>query len=369
MKSLTALFIACVIAGTIILNGCAMKAIDYYNEGRTQLNIYNCASDTSFKRASEMEFTDEGNWYPIYMMSLGLSRLYCEEYAGALKAFQTVDQFTVKKSQVSDAAKVGEFIKSSSRRMYELSDREETLLHYYIGIANYQLGNYEDALIELKKVDYIAQGTYAALPLSSLTRSLIYLKLGQVDNAMVGIRKAIEVDPKSALAYKLAVLYAPSETDKEFFRRSLQEKFNITFVPPAPDEKPTLVFYEFDSKYEPEYTLKTSYGGNTSAASFVDAVDPDFDFGKFVGGVMKEMASGVARDVASRATCGLSSIFTGGNERDERGWHTLPRYFIGDVAYVREGPTDSRIRVLDGDDLKKERAFVITHSGVFNVRF
>ena len=59
---------------------------------------------------------------------------------------------------------------------------------------------YQDALVELKKVDYIAEGTYSALPLASLMRALLYVKLGENDNAMVGFKKLVESKKMSSVA-------------------------------------------------------------------------------------------------------------------------------------------------------------------------
>jgi tetratricopeptide (TPR) repeat protein len=355
---------------SMCLVGCGMSARDYYQKGVREMNVYDCASDSSFKQAAAMEFEDEGNWYPVYMMSAGLSRIYCGNYEGALKAFQTIDQFVVRKSEQGAGTKAAEFLKTSSKRTYELTDREETLLHFYMGLASYELGRYDDALVELKKVDYIAEGTYSRLPLASLMRGMIYLKLGESDNALVAFRKVIEVNPKLPAGYTLAILASQGASTKNYLKKALLDSCGIQFVEPKPEEKTVLVVVEMTHWNNDEYVYRTQYDERNSRAFVLDAVDPDFDFSKFTAKVVKDVASSLARDAASRATFGLSGLFFGGGGSDERSWATLPSMYLADVVILSKSQVAASVLRNDEGKIKGSRNFVIADEvDIVPVRF
>ena len=105
-RRLQTMLMGIAVASTILIVGCGggMNAAAYHAQGQQQFSQYDCNSNASFKKAADMEFEKEGDWYPIYMLDLALARVYCDSAADAIKAFQTVDQFVVKKSDRSATA-------------------------------------------------------------------------------------------------------------------------------------------------------------------------------------------------------------------------------------------------------------------------
>ncbi len=341
------LVISCVIA--LVFIGCGPKAANFYTQGMGELNSYNCVAVDNFKKAADMEFEKEGNWYPIYMMSLGQGRYYCNTFPDALKAFQTIDQFVVLRSERSGAVKAVEFLKSSSKREYELTEREETLYHYYMGVLNYDMGNYSDAMIEFKKVDYIAEGVYSKLPLVALMRGLTYAKLGEIDNALVGFRKVMEQIPHSPIGYKLAILTETNQTNIDLYTRQLKDSCGVEYAKPGVDEMGVVTLIECKGELNKKNTtLMLTYNELSSTATLLDPVQPDFNFGAFAGGILKDIASKVMRDAAKNAAASiipgggiLAGLFFGGDEKDTRAWQTAPDYFLADVVNLKKNSTYS----------------------------
>ena len=212
----------------IILTGCSMSAKDYFVKGTEEMKQYKCTeSMNDLKMAADMEYEDEGDWYPIYMLGLGLSRYYCNNLDSALNAFGSIDQYAVLRSDRDAIEKGFEFLKSKGNRTYELTEREETLLHYYLGMINFKKGNYEDAMVEFKKVNYIADGNYSKLPLIALMRGLTYEKLNDNSNAFVAYKKVVEQNPESPVGYILCYRLENTEGNKLYWENELKSKFNI----------------------------------------------------------------------------------------------------------------------------------------------
>ena len=334
----------------LALNACGPKAADFYTQGITQLNSYDCPNSiSSFKTASDMEFEDEGKWYPIYLMSLGISRYYCNDLEIAISSFRAVDQYVELRSNISADKKALEFVKSSSQRLYQLTEREETLYHFYMGMINYKQGNFKDALIEFKKVDVIADGVYSKLPLVALARGLTYQKLGERDNALVAFRRVIEQNPFSPVGYKLAIQVETDESNRTVFITQLKDKCGLDYVKPALDEVPVVSLIECRGEMNKEKaSFQMKFDDVSSSCLIFDPVRPDFDFGAFAANVAKEVASKVARDAMKDAAGSLipggsliAGLFLGGDEADNRAWHSLPDYFVADVVYLKKDKTYS----------------------------
>jgi tetratricopeptide (TPR) repeat protein len=346
-----------------LLTGCGMDAKDYFVRGNEELTQYDCKCVQDYKVASEMELEDEGDWYPIYMLSLGLGRYYCDDFEGSMKAFQTVDQYIIKKSETSDLEKGYEFMLSKGNRMYELTEREETLLHYYMGMSNFKLQNYEDAMIEFKKVDYIAEGEYAALPLIALMRGLTYEKLGDKGNATVAYKKIMEENPESPLGYILTLRTEEVEGNRTYLLNKLQEKFNLKFENPTPDKQQVITLLECTGGIVNDYRFVIDYKSVQNNAYLFDRVDPEFNFDDFATGLIKEIGSAMTRNLAKYGLSVGIPIFGGiigevafgGEEGESRSWSNIPEVFIADVVYLNQGEYDINIQYYDGDELIREK--------------
>ncbi len=119
-----------------------------------------------------------------------------------------------------------------------------------------------------------------------------------------------------------------------------------------------------------EYVYRTQYDERNSRAFVLDAVDPDFDFSKFTAKVVKDVASSLARDAASRATFGLSGLFFGGGGSDERSWATLPSMYLADVVILSKSQVAASVLRNDEGKIKGSRNFVIADEvDIVPVRF
>ncbi len=348
----------------IFLSGCGMGAHDYFVRGSSELEEYKCdESINDFKMAADMELEDEGDWYPIYMLGLGISRYYCNDIDGSLNAFGAIDQYTVLRSNRDDLEKGFEFLKSKGERTYELTEREETLLHYYLGMINFKKGNYEDAMVEFKKVDYIADGNYSKLPLIALMRGLTYEKLNDESNAFVAYKKVAEQNPDSPVGYLLSYRMENTDGNKLYWETELKNKFNIDVKNLVSQGKEFITIIECKNGLDSEYKFALNYNNYNSRAYLFDVVDPDFDFGDFAAGVLKEVGSKVARDliknIAANVLPGgglIAGLFLGGDKAEQRAWVNLPQLFVVDVSYIPEGSYDLNIEYYEDQDLEKEKS-------------
>lgn len=356
-KSKKVFLIALILGNMLLLAGCGMTAKDYYLRGTNEIYKYNCVSSTKdLKKASEMELKDEGNWYPIYMLELGLARYYCNDLEGALKAFQVLDNYAVLRSNRNIAEKGFEFLKSKNKRTYELTEREETLLHYYMGIINYRLGNYSDALIEFKKVDYIANGVYSKLPLIALVRGLTYVKLGDNGNALVAFKKVAEQNPTSPVGFFLAYSLEQVSGNKEYWKNKLKNKFAINIDKKLQEGKETILFVESYNNVSSNDTMVVKYNNLYEKAYLLDVVDPDFNFGDFLVKGLKEVASKLLRDAAKRTLAKvpglgiLSSIVLGNDEEDTRAWRYVPKMYFVTLNYLKPQNYNVTIELKNDDN-------------------
>lgn len=347
--------------------GCGMTAGDYFVRGTAEMQQYQCAESTNdLKTAADMELEDEGDWYPIYMLQLGLSRYYCDDLDGALKAFMTIDQYAVLRSNRDALEKGFEFLKSKGNRTYELPEREETLLHYYMGMINYKKGNFEDAMVEFKKVDYIAEGNYSQLPLIALMRGLTYERLGDESNAFVAYKKVAEQNPESPVGYLLCYRLESAEGNKTFWENEYKSKFNQDIGNITSRGKEILTIVECQNGLDNEYSFVLNYSDIESRAYLFDTVIPDFDFGDFAAGVLSEVGSKLARDATKRVAANLipgggliAGLFLGGDEAEQRAWTGLPQLFVVDATYVPEGNYNLDIKYYEDGDLEKSKTLII----------
>lgn len=341
-----------------VVTACAPTAQNFYQKGLAEVKQYNCQSSDDFKTAAEMELKDEGKWYPIYMLSLGLSRYYCNDLDGAANAFGSIDQYTVLRSNRDAASKTFEFLKSQGNRTYELTEREETLLHYYMGMINFKKQNYEDAMVEFKKVDYIAEGVYSKLPLIALVRGMTYEKLNDPGNALVAYKKIVEQNPTSPVGYILCRRMEIATGNKVFWENELKSKFNYDLSKLDSGGKEIISLVEFSGGVSSDYKFEIIYNQLNNQAFLFDVVKPDFSFGNFAAGVLKEVGSKLAREaIKSIPIVGsFAGLFLGGDQAESRAWLALPEFYVVDVAYLNPGAYDLNVKLYDGSDLIKEKS-------------
>jgi len=350
----------------LFLISCAPTAATYYEAGTKQFVQDDCNSVQNFEKASEMEIEDDGDCYPTYMLSLGLARYNCNDYQGALKAFQTVDFYVFKRSNREAEEKGFDFLKSKGNRLYELTEREETLLHYYMGMIHFKLGNYSDALVEFKKVDYIAEGNYSKLPLVALMRGLTYEELGEQDNALVAYKKIIEQNHQSPVGYYLAIRLEPDEGNRDVLKQMLSDSCGIQYTEPQQHQCTIIVLLEGKGTLDSDENIEIRYAAENHQVRLFDVVNPEFDFGKFSAGVIKEVGSALARDLMKNVASqfipfggSIVNAFLGGEKAEDRYCAILPGYFIADVMYVNSGIVNFEVNKYEDDELSltKEYSF------------
>lgn len=346
----------------VLLTGCAMGPQGFFALGNEKIKKYDCQSSADYQKAAEMELEDEGDWYPIYMLSLGLSRYYCSDYDGALKAFGVLDQYAVLRSDRGAAEKTFEFLKSKGNRSYELTEREETLLHFYMGMINFKKAQFEDAMVEFKKVDYIADGVYSSLPLVALMRGLTYEKLNDKGNALVAYKKVAEQNKLSPVGFMLAYRLEIAEGNKKYWATELKNKFDIDVQSIPFNKKEIFTIVECANGLPSNYKFNITYNQIVNRAYLLDAVNPDFSFGDFASGVLKEVGSKLARDLVKQGAASLipgggliAGLFLGGDKAENRAWMNLPEIFIVDIAYLDEGAYNVKVQYLEDNSVEKEK--------------
>lgn len=349
------------------ISGCGMKAHDYFVKGNDELLKYNCSQAVSdHKIASNMELEDKGDWYPIYMLGLGMSRYYCNDLDGSFNAFGVIENYTVLRSNRDGLEKGFEFLKSKGNRTYELTEREETLLHYYLGMINYKKANYEDAMVEFKKVDYIAEGNYSKLPLIALMRGLTYEKLNDHGNAFVAYKKIVEQNPESPIGYMLCYRLEPTHGNKIFWKDELQNKFNINIENISVNKKEIITIIEGHDILENNTKLTLDINNLNKNVVMLDVVQPEFDFGDFAASLLKENASKLGRDLIKKSAASLvpgggliAGLFFGGDDKEIRYWVNAPQVFYVDVSYLPEDNLNIVINFYSNEKLKKTKSFII----------
>jgi len=358
-----------IVFGWMLFSGCSPTAKDYFVKGNEAMQEYNCSEATkNLKIASEMEIEEEGELYPIYMLGLGLTRYYCNDLKEALNTFTAIDKYTVLRSNRSVVEKGVEFLKTKNDRTYELSEREETLLHYYMGVINFKLENYEDALIEFKKVDYIADGNFSKLPLIALMRGMTYEKLNDLSNALVAYKKIIEKNPLSPVGYIMGLRLEIDEEKKIGWQNKLLTDFNIDVKNLTANGKEIITIIECNEELSSDYKFQINYNDFKTQAYFFDAVDPEFKFDDFANGVIKEIASSYARNtirnIAESLIPGgglLTGLILGGSSAERRYWYNLPNSFVVDVCYLPDDIYDVKIKYFEDEELKKSKELCISN--------
>lgn len=362
------IIILLVVISSFYLIGCGMNAKDYFLRANTELEQYECEKATQdFKIAADMELEDEGNYFPIYMLGLGLSRYYCNDLEGSLKSFGSIDQYTILRSNRDAVTQGMDFLKSKGNRVYELTEREETLLHYYMGMINFRLENYEDAMIEFKKVDFIAEGNYSKLPIVALMRGLTYEKLGDQSNAFIAYKKIVEQNPESPVGYILSHRLEPNEGNRTFWENELKSKFQIQIQKSSDSAEEILTIIECQNYPSNDDNYFVEYDAQKTKVYLFDTVNPDFSFADFAGGMLKEVGSKMARDLTKNVAASLipgggllAGLVLGNDKAEDRAWFQLPKFFLVDLSYIDKNSLRSiKITRYDEEDLEGERVIPI----------
>jgi len=130
----------------------------------------------------EHKFAVRDYSYVLSLLDYGLLSLYGRDLATARRAFTA--GYKIDEGQVSEAAKMFQWLVVDSRKVYRLTKRERELCHFYLGLAYLLAGDLTNALVEFKKLRQLDQDA-SRLPVVNFYLGLLYEKLGKWDDARI----------------------------------------------------------------------------------------------------------------------------------------------------------------------------------------
>jgi tetratricopeptide (TPR) repeat protein len=165
-----------------------------------------------YRELMERRYEAQDNSYVLSVLSYAAASFYARDIENARKAFTAA--YRVDDGDVSEAAKVLQWLVADSRTVYRLSKRERELVHFYLALCYLYDDDPEGALVEFKKLRLRDQEA-SELPLVNFYAGLTYERLGMYDDAVIeyrglremgfaGRHRPIDADELIARAERLA---------------------------------------------------------------------------------------------------------------------------------------------------------------------
>ena len=233
----------------------------YYEKSR-ELQSYVVSGD--FLHAEKLLSSDKkgevGAGRVLYFFNRGVVAFMNGEYEKSNIYFTKADHY-VEDYRMSVGAEALSLVSNPMVKPYRPEDFEGVMIHYYMAINYIYLNNYEDALVECRRINIQLQrmntrykngkNKYSKDAFAHVLMGLIYEAAGDMNNAFIAYRNALEVYETSYT--KLFGVKAPLQLKKDLLRTAqvmgfskeldyYQRKFNMKAEREDP-EKGSLVFF------------------------------------------------------------------------------------------------------------------------------
>lgn len=236
-----------IIASTLLLCGCAT-----YYQKNFQLQSY--ISNGDFNNASKILKNDKkgenGVNRVLYYMNKGVVHFMMGEYELSNSYFNKADLYNEDFSR-SFGNEALALISNPMIRPYKPEDFEAVMIHYYKSLNYLMLKNYEEALVECRRVNIVLQqlndkykktkNKYSNDAFAHNLMGMIYEASGDLNNAFIAYRNAF--DAYSNDYSELFNLSPPLQLKKDLLRTAFKLGFNTEY---------NSYSEQFDLTYNPE---------------------------------------------------------------------------------------------------------------------
>ena len=241
----------------LFFQGCST----YYEKSR-ELQNYVVSGD--FLHAEKLLDSDrkgeQGVNRVLYLFNRGVVAFMNGEYEKSNAYFTKADHY-VEDYRKSVGAEALSLVSNPMVKPYRPEDFEGVMVHYYMALNYIYLNNYEDALVECRRINIQLQrmntrykdgkNKYSKDAFAHVLMGLIYEAAGDINNAFIAYRNALEVYETKYT--KLFGVKAPLQLKKDLLRTAhemgfekeldfYQRKFNLKVKSDDPD-KGHLVFF------------------------------------------------------------------------------------------------------------------------------
>lgn len=150
----------------------------------------------------EAKANEEGKDQLVYLLDYALMLHYAGRYKESTQAFLKADQIAAIKDYVSLSEEAGSLLTSDNLKQYKGEDFEKILIHVYLALNFLFENNYEDALVECRRVNdilykfkYEAKRNYEQNVFARYLSALIWESEGKLDDAYIDYKNAHEIKP------------------------------------------------------------------------------------------------------------------------------------------------------------------------------
>ncbi|WP_282038249.1 COG3014 family protein [Saccharicrinis aurantiacus] len=307
MRNSTPRFTPHIIVGillSITLWGCA----SYYQQNLVlQQNITSGNFEKADKILSADKKGEEGKNRVLYFMNKGTVNFMMNNHEVSNAYFEKADLYIedFKRSAANEALAL---ISNSMVRPYKPEDFEAVMIHYYKSLNYLFLNQYDEAIVEAKRVNILlhqindkyskSKNKYSDDAFAHNLMGIIYDASGDKNNAFIAYRNALELyESKYTELFKLA---APQQLKKDILRtsyelgfgeehRSYKEKFNMSYEPDS-TETGDLVFLWMNGfgPVKDEWSINfTNTGYNNGWITLVNEQE-GFSFPIYIGNKSKD---------------------------------------------------------------------------------
>jgi hypothetical protein len=192
------------ILALILLGGCTLPTFyeRFYNFNKT-------VSDGNLQAAEKMldenaDKLEKGRLKFLYYVNAGLVRSMEGKFHESNEFFEKADLF-VEDFKKKAGEQVSALLLNPNLTTYPGEDHEILMINYYKAVNYLQMGNYEEALVEARRMDlrlqelsdkYTSERRYQKDAFVNLLMGIIYDASGEYNNAFIAYRNAYEIYDK-----------------------------------------------------------------------------------------------------------------------------------------------------------------------------
>ncbi len=156
---------------------------------------------TRYRQIVEQKFKERDLSYILSLLSYGITSFYDYHLDDARKAFFAA--YKIDAGERPEAAKIYDWLVVDSRAVYKLRKRERELVHFYLGLCYLMVDDPARALVEFKKLRQYDQDA-SKLPIVNFYLGMVYEKLGKFDDARIEYRQLQGMAEPGSVIWDLA---------------------------------------------------------------------------------------------------------------------------------------------------------------------
>ena len=187
-----------ILTGFLMLASCAMRS-DLYRDVELNLAGGNYAVAASALQANEEEFGEKSS--VLFNLELGLLTHYGARYDESNRMFLAAERRMEELYTTSISTEAAALLVNDNLLPYEGEDFEKVFVNLFLALNFAQMGDFEGALVEARKVDlklreysklYEDKNTYKQDAFIRYVMGALYEAGGEINDAFISYRKAYE---------------------------------------------------------------------------------------------------------------------------------------------------------------------------------